>query len=108
MLRHHTDEGVKAVYRIDATATDATPEAAPFLNAKASARAGRAARARNASGRRRFVDPTTCDREYSVAETEFMRAMHAYRQRSGGMFPTWGEVLEVVRGLGYEKAPAGA
>ncbi len=66
-------------------------------------RATRAAHARNTSGRRRFVDPTTCERDYSEAELEFMRAMQDYKERSGRMFPTWSEVLEVLRSLGYEK-----
>ena len=92
----------------NAIATDATPEAAQFLDAKASAQAARAAKARNASSRRRFVDPTTCDREYSVAETEFMAAIQEYKKTSGRMFPTWSEVLEVLRELGYEKDTAGA
>ena len=30
-------------------------------------------------------------------------AMDAYKRSSGRMFPTWSEVLEVVRDLGYEK-----
>jgi hypothetical protein len=50
------------------------------------------------------VDPATCDREYSEAELEFMRAMQDYKQRSGRMFPTWSEVLEVAQNLGYVKA----
>ena len=62
--------------------------------------------ARNASGRRRLIDPTTCDRDYTDRELEFMWAMHEYKQSSGRMFPTWSEVLEVARGLGYSK-PAG-
>ena len=54
-----------------------------------------------------MIDPTTCDRDYSQAEMEFMQAMSAYKQASGRMFPTWSEVLEVLRDLGYEKiAPA--
>jgi hypothetical protein len=93
------------VNRTETPAADANPEAAPFLDAKASAKA-----ARSASTRRRLVDPTTCDREYTAAEAEaeFMRAMHEYKQESGRMFPTWSEVLEVLRGLGYEKGTAGA
>lgn len=74
-----------------------------WVDAKASARATRAAKARNASNRRRFVDPATCERDYSAAELEFMRAIQDYKQRSGRMFPTWSEVLEVLRALGYEK-----
>lgn len=51
--------------------------------------------------RRRLIDPTTCERDYSAEEIEFMRAMDEYKRKSGRMFPTWSEVLEVVRGLGY-------
>jgi hypothetical protein len=65
--------------------------------------ASRAAHARNTSRRRRFVDPTTCERDYNEAEMEFMQAMHDYKHRSGRMFPTWSEVLEVLKSLGYEK-----
>jgi hypothetical protein len=79
--------------------------AAPsWIDAKASAKATRAATARQASGRRRLIDPTTCERDYSAAELEFMGAIQEYKARSGRMFPTWSEVLEVVRGLGYDKA----
>ena len=79
-------------------------DASEWTNRRASAQATRAANARQASGRRRFVDPTTCEREYTVAEMEFMQAMHEYKQKSGRMFPTWSEVLEVIKALGYEKA----
>jgi hypothetical protein len=72
---------------------------------KASRRATHAASVRSASGRRRLVDPTTCDRDYSGAELEFMQAMQDYKQKSGRMFPTWSEVLEVIRELGYRKHP---
>lgn len=51
--------------------------------------------------RRRHIDPTTCERDYSNDEIEFMRAMDDYKNRSGRMFPTCSEVLEVVRELGY-------
>jgi hypothetical protein len=53
--------------------------------------------------RRRLIDPTTCERDYSGDEIEFMKAMDDYKRKSGRMFPTWSEVLEVVRGLGYAK-----
>ena len=77
-----------------------TPE---WSNRRATEQATRAAHARQTSGRRRFVDPTTCERDYSEAEMEFMLAMNAYKQKSGRMFPTWSEVLEVLQSLGYEK-----
>jgi hypothetical protein len=53
--------------------------------------------------RRRQIDPTTCERDYSVAEVEFMSALDDYKRRSGRMFPTCSEILEVIRALGYEK-----
>lgn len=53
--------------------------------------------------RRRQIDPTTCERDYSGDEIEFMRAMDDYKRRSGRQFPTWSEVLEVVRSLGYSR-----
>ena len=86
--------------RID---VDTETEAQPWVNRRASAQATRAANARQVSGRRRFVDPTTCERDYSEAEMEFMQAMADYKQSSGRMFPTWSEVLEVLKALGYEK-----
>ncbi len=53
--------------------------------------------------RRRQIDPTTCEREYTDAEVEFMHALDQYKRTSGRMFPTCSEMLEVLRGLGYEK-----
>jgi hypothetical protein len=53
--------------------------------------------------RRRQIDPTTCERDYSPDEVEFMHALDDYKRRSGRMFPTCSEVLEVLKGLGYEK-----
>src|SRR5436305_12880251 len=85
------------------------PDRAPapeWIDPRATAQATRAALARQVSGRRRFVDPTTCERAYSDAEMEFMQAMQSYKVSSGRMFPTWSEVLEVPRPLGYEKPPA--
>jgi hypothetical protein len=51
--------------------------------------------------RRRQIDPTTCERDYSDPEIEFMQALDAYKRRSGRMFPTCSEILEVIRDLGY-------
>jgi hypothetical protein len=83
------------------------PEDAARLDLKASphaaARQAAAAKARRESGRLRGIDPTTCDRDYAADEVEFMNAVQAYKASSGRMFPTWSEVLEVLRGLGYDK-----
>jgi hypothetical protein len=80
------------------------PEA--WTDRAATERAARASAARHASGRRRLVDPTTCERDYSAEELEFMHAMQDYKAASGRMFPTWSEALEVLRGLGYAKDTA--
>lgn len=56
--------------------------------------------------RRRQIDPTTCERDYSSEEVEFMNALDQYKRTSGRMFPTCSEVLEVIRGLGYVKIGA--
>ena len=53
--------------------------------------------------RRRQIDPTTCERDYSNEEIEFMQAMDEYKRASGRMFPTCSEILEVFRGLGYDR-----
>jgi hypothetical protein len=82
-------------------------QSSAWINRRASEQATRAANARQKSGRRRFVDPTTSERDYSKAEMEFMLAMNEYKHRSGRMFPTWSEVLEVLRNLGYEKIAKG-
>jgi hypothetical protein len=53
--------------------------------------------------RRRQIDPTTCERDYSGDEVEFMRAMDEYKRKNGRMFPTCSEILEVIRDLGYSR-----
>lgn len=66
-------------------------------------RAQNAAEKRKNSERRRLIDPTTCERDYSDDETEFMKAMDRYKRENRRPFPTWSEVLEVLRALGYRK-----
>ena len=56
--------------------------------------------------RRRQIDPTTCERDYTAEEIEFMNAVEEYKRASGRMFPTCSEILEVIRKLGYEKRAA--
>jgi hypothetical protein len=57
--------------------------------------------------RRRQIDPTTCERDYSGDEIEFMHALDAYKRANGRMFPTCSEILEVIRGLGYVRLAQG-
>lgn len=58
--------------------------------------------------KRRFVDPTTTERQYSADEIEFMKAMDAYKRDNHRPYPTWSEVLDVFRSLGWKKGVAGA
>lgn len=58
---------------------------------------------RQKTNRRRQIDPTTCERDYSDGEVEFMNALDNYKRTSGRMFPTCSEVLEVIRDLGYTR-----
>src|SRR5216684_1241537 len=53
--------------------------------------------------RRRQVDPTTCERDYNDEEIAFMKAKDKYKRDNRRPFPTWSEVLEVLRALGYRR-----
>lgn len=53
--------------------------------------------------RRRRIDPTTFEKQYTDDEIEFMNAMQRFKIQSGQAFPTYGEVLRVAHGLGYRK-----
>lgn len=64
----------------------------------------RRATERRKTPRRRQIDPTTCERDYSNEEIEFMHALDAYKRANGRMFPTCSEILEVIRHLGYVRA----
>jgi hypothetical protein len=58
---------------------------------------------RHQGERRRQVDPTTCEKDYSDEEIIFMKSMDQYKRANRRPFPTWSEVLEVLRSLGYRK-----
>ncbi len=75
--------------REETTETAATPAEQPPLERREKVQ------------RRRQIDPTTCERDYSEPEVQFMSAMDEYKRTSGRMFPTCSEVLEVLRNLGY-------
>jgi hypothetical protein len=66
-------------------------------------RAQNAAEKRRTSERRRLIDPTTCERDYSDDEAEFMKAIDRYKRENRRPFPTWSEVLEVLHSLGYRR-----
>jgi hypothetical protein len=53
--------------------------------------------------RRRRIDPTTFEKQYTVNELEFMNAMQQFKVRMCTSFPTHGDVLLVALSLGYRK-----
>jgi hypothetical protein len=77
------------------------------VETKAEVSVGTPLERRKKVNRRRQIDPTTCERDYTDQEVEFMNALDDYKRKSGRMFPTCSEVLEVLRGLGYVKLAAG-
>ena len=46
--------------------------------------------------RRRRVDPTTFEKQYTEDEIEFMTAMQGFKIQSGKAFPTHGDILQVA------------
>jgi hypothetical protein len=53
--------------------------------------------------RRRRIDPTTFEKQYTDDEMEFMNAIQRFKERTGKSFPTHGDVLEVAAALGYRR-----
>ncbi len=54
--------------------------------------------------RRRRIDPTTFEKQYTEDELEFMNAMQQFKVQSGKAFPSHGDVLRIAHELGYRKA----
>ena len=53
-----------------------------------------------------MIDTSQLDETAQPEAVELRDALVEYKQQSGRMFPTCSEVLEVVRGLGYERLTA--
>jgi len=55
-------------------------------------------------GRRRSDDRRTAEEgEMSAEQFEFLMAIDEYKRKNTRPFPTWTEVLEVIKALGYRK-----
>lgn len=69
----------------------------------------RGAKASAAASRRRMeardsgLHPTTSERQYEPDELEFLAAVQAYQNRTGRKFPTYCELLGILKDLGYAK-----
>ncbi len=48
-------------------------------------------------------DPVTTDRHYDPDEVEFLAAVQEYQRQTGRKFPTFCEILAVVKSLGYSR-----
>jgi hypothetical protein len=53
--------------------------------------------------RRRRIDPTTFEKQYTDDEMEFMTAVQQFKTQSGKSFPSFGDILRVAARLGYRK-----
>jgi len=51
--------------------------------------------------RRKRIDPTTFDKQYTEDELEFMNAMQRFKEQTGTAFPSYREVIRVAVSLGY-------
>jgi predicted transcriptional regulator len=62
---------------------------------------------RRGPGIRREEDRKNAEEgEFSDEQLEFVMAIETYKKVNKRMFPTWTEVLEVIRQLGYRKVEA--
>ena len=62
---------------------------------------------RRGPGRRRSDDRRSAEEgEMSDEQFEFIMAIDTYKRLNGRPFPTWTEILEVVKQLGYRKVAA--
>lgn len=66
-------------------------------------RATKANAIRQKSERKTRVDPTTSTHDYTEEELEFMKAIEEYKKESHRQFPTYSEILGVLKDLGYQK-----
>jgi hypothetical protein len=54
--------------------------------------------------RRRRIDPTTFEKQYTDDELEFMNAIQQFKTQSGKSFPSHGDVLRIAARIGYRKS----
>ena len=53
--------------------------------------------------RRRRIDPTTFEKQYTEDEIEFMTAVQQFKTHTGKSFPSHGDILRIAARLGYRK-----
>lgn len=85
-------------------ATECDFELPPEFLASASPQSSGPPRPASPGDRGQDLAPATGPSDASEAEREFFEAIREYKRSSGRMFPTWSEILEIARGLGYRKS----
>jgi hypothetical protein len=92
--------------RIDQAAGDEATMFDDRTERALSERGRKAALARQTMGARGRSDnhPATSQREYTAEELELLRAVEAFQRSTGRRFPTWTDLLGIVRSLGYTRA----
>ncbi len=59
---------------------------------------------RRGPGRRRSEDRRSAEEgEMNVEQFDFVKAIDEYKQVNNRPFPTWTEVLDIIKALGYRK-----
>ena len=53
--------------------------------------------------RRRRIDPTTFEKQYTDDEIQFMTAIQRFKVQSGKSFPSHGDILRIALTLGYRQ-----
>lgn len=61
---------------------------------------------RSKRGKPLGIDPLSGERDYDADEVEFMMAMDEYKRTKLRPFPTFSEVLVILKSLGYRKVDA--
>jgi hypothetical protein len=91
------------IERRTASAQDAT-YAGPERRAKAERRADTGLERRRGPGRRLADERRSAEEgEMNTEQFEFVMAIETYKKVNRRLYPTWTEILEIVRQLGYRK-----
>ena len=83
------------------------PGDAPMSPKKSAAKKTAARKTVVVKGRAKAPEPpppsTTKPAEMEADVLEFIQAIDDYKRKAGRPFPSWSEVLEIIKGLGYER-----
>ncbi len=89
--------------KVEAISLDRSDSASPPTDSKTPADGDGMTERRQKKDRRRRIDPTTFEKQYTDDEMEFMNAMQRFKELSGKTFPTYGDVIKVAVSLGYRR-----